>query len=683
MRDYLLEVGMEEIPARFLLKLRDQLAEKLAAFLAEERISFQSIETYATPRRLALRVEGLSDQQSALEEEVRGPSIKVGQDNEGNLTKAALGFLKGQACQEEDLFVKEVKGTDYLFVNKVAEQKKVEEVLKAIPTVLASMHFPVTMRWSDLNLEYIRPIHWILSLLEDQVINFEFAGIQANNFSHGHRFLTKNDKVIIKNSRDYENALEKMYVIASFEKRQEKIYQQIQAIEDERGWVIPENDELLEEVTAIVEWPTAFYGSFEEKYLEIPQEMVITAMRDHQRYFYVLDPKSKELLPYFISVRNGNDQHIDQVIKGNQKVLRARLADGLFFYQEDLKLSLKEDLAKLSSLKEHFKLGTYSQKQERVKHLLEELMDFIDLSAQDQKTILRASEIYKFDLVTQAVNEFAELQGVIGGIYAKHYGEEDSVAQAIAQQYLPTSAGGKLPDKPAAAALSIADKLDSLIAYFKADMIPTGSNDPYALRRQAMGLIDILLDQSWNIDLKSLLVKINHEDADSAADYLNDLLSFIEARIQVRLGNLGMDYDIIQAALAQKQLNPVKIKETAKSLQDFKAAKPVEFSKMIENLARVVNLGEKVSEQVKITDNLAESQLEKDLIEKIVAIEDLQDTSRLMEYFESISPMIASYLELHMVNADQEALRHNRYQMMYQLTQTILSLMDPRKVVHK
>ncbi|MGX7108226.1 glycine--tRNA ligase subunit beta [Facklamia miroungae] len=683
MKDYLLEIGMEEIPARFLLKLRDQLAQKTAAFLEEERITFNSIETFATPRRLALRVEGLADQQTALEEEVRGPSVKVGRDAEGNLTKAALGFLKGQTGVESDLFVKNVKGTDYFFINKVAEQKTLEEVLRGVPSVLANMHFPVTMRWSDLNLEYIRPIHWILSLLEDRVIEFEFAGIEANNYSKGHRFLSNNAKIVLNHCQDYEKELEKRYVIPNFEKRQALIYQQIQSIEQEKGWLIPENDELLEEVTAIVEWPTAFHGSFEEKYLEIPQEMVITAMRDHQRYFYALDPSTKRLLPYFISVRNGNNSHLDQVIKGNQKVLRARLADGLFFYEEDLKSTLEENLSKLANLKEHFKLGTYSEKQERVKQILEQLMNRINLSNEDQRTSIRASEIYKFDLVTQAVNEFAELQGIIGGIYAKHYGEDTSVANAISQQYLPTSAGGDLPSEPAAAALSLADKLDTLIAYFKAGIIPTGSNDPYALRRQAMGLIDILLDQSWSLDLQSLLEELTSDQRDHSNDYLNDLIQFIQARIQVRLDNEAIDYDIIQAALAQKGLNPVKIKESAKHMQTLKNNKAEDFSKLIENLSRVVNLGEKVSEQVIISEELAESELEKDLIKRIQTMETRHETSDQMESLEAISPIIASYLESHMVNSDQEALRYNRYQMMYQLTEIILSLMDPRKVVHK
>lgn len=682
MKEYLLEVGMEEIPARFLVKLSHQLAEACGQFLQDKRITYQGIKSFATPRRLAVKIRGLADQQAALVEEVRGPSAKVAYDEAGELTKAALGFLRGQKCTEEDLFTQEVKGTDYVFVKKTAPQKSLETVLAQLADVLANLHFPVTMRWSDLNLEYIRPVHWILSLLEDQVIPFEFAGVQADRYSYGHRFLTDGKPFSIDEVSDYELELEKHYVLADFNQRKAVIEDQIKTLAKQNNWLVPESSDLLEEVTAIVEWPTAFAGDFDSSYLKLPQEMIITAMRDHQRYFYALDPSSRDLLPVFISVRNGNPDHIEQVIKGNQKVLRARLADGLFFFEEDLKLSLDDHLQKLESLKEHFKLASLKDKQDRVEALIGQIGQALDLDQDMLETASQASRIYKFDLVTLAVGEFSELQGIMGGIYARHYGQAQDVCQAISQQYLPSSAGGDLPTSPAGALLALADKLDSLIAYFGVGLIPTGSNDPYALRRQAMGLVEILIDRAWSFDLLRLMSQVLR-DREDRQEIITTLKQFILARLQVYLEQKAVDYDLIEAGLSQPQLNPVRLVQTAQHLQSMRQQSPDKLAQLAEHSSRVVNLGEKVAELETIKIELAESNLEKELIQSIMALQDLTDVQAEFEALLELTPTIAAYFDQHMVNAENENIRYNRYQMMGQLTQMILRLLDPRVIVYK
>lgn len=678
MNHYLLEIGMEEIPARFLQSLSQQLKDRLAAYLEAERIAFDGVEAFATPRRLAVRVRGLADQQQALEEEVRGPSLKVAKDQAGQWSKAALGFLRGQQAQVEDLFIKEVKGVDYVFVNKVAACQSVESVLAGISTVVAHMNFPVTMRWADLGIEYIRPVHWIVSLLNDQVIPFEFAGIQADRYTRGHRFLAGQQAVELSHALDYEESLMDAFVIADFDRRQAVIQDQINRLAQEKNWVVPENQDLLDEVTAIVEWPTAFSGQFEEQYLELPDQVLVTAMRDHQRYFYVLDSQGEHLLPYFISVRNGHQTHMDNVIKGNQKVLRARLADAEFFYQEDLKHTLTDFVDRLGSLNEHYQLGTFADKQDRVGALVDALSHSLSIDPQVKADALRASQIYKFDLVTLMVDEFSELQGVVGGIYAQHYGENHVVAQAISEQYLPTAAGGDLPQSPAGALLAVADKLDTLMAYFNVGIIPTGSNDPYALRRQAMGVVEILMAQDWQIDLLPVL-----EDRMADQDARAALVDFIKARVQVYMDHQALDYDLIQAVLGQPGLILWRMVQAGRQIAQKRFEDRPSFNLMIENLSRVVNLGNKVEETVVLELDLAQSDLERDLILKVQSLKAGESLAEEIQVFYEISPMIAAYFQDHMVNAEDRGLRFNRYQLMADLTAAILRVFDPRQVVNK
>lgn len=680
MAEFLLEIGMEEIPARFLLDLSQQLEKRVADFLAEERLAYESLSAYATPRRLAVLVHGLAERSQDVSTRAKGPSLKIAKDAEGNWTKAALGFINGQGASQEDVIVESIKGEDYIFVNKHLPGQAADQVLSGLNRVLEAMTFPVTMTWHDYEIPFIRPVHWIVALLDQELVPLEFVGVQSDRLSRGHRFLGYD--VTLAKATDYVEALREQHVLVDFEERRAIIRQQLADLASAQGWQVPVDEDLLEEVTAIVEWPTVFYGDFEEKYLSVPHCVLITAMRDHQRYFYALDAKN-ELLPVFISVRNGNDQHLANVVKGNQKVLRARLEDALFFYQEDLKHDLNFFVDKLAHVNEHFKLGTLADKQVRVGALISQLQGDLNLDQASYEAALRASQIYKFDLMTQVVGEFDELQGQIGDIYARHYGEEALVAQAIGTQYLPTTSGGALPDQDAGALLALADKLDTLFQYFKVGLIPTGSNDPYALRRTAMGIVEILLDRGWELDLLPVfkhLVEAHEGDQ----ELLKQLADFVWARVAVHLRNQSVDMDQIQGIGAAKHLEVGKANYVAHFLKTHKDKNPTAYKRFLEAITRVVNLGAKVQEEAQLNLDLAQTDSEAKLLEAAAKIDQYKiSVDALYMYLDNLVPVIEAYFDDNKVNADDETIRVNRLATLKVLTEAVLELFDSRLLINK
>ena len=680
MAEFLLEIGMEEIPARFLLDLSQQLEKRVADFLAEERLAYESLSAYATPRRLAVLVHGLAERSQDVSTKAKGPSLKIAKDAEGNWTKAALGFIKGQGASQEDVIVESIKGEDYIFVNKHLPGQAADQVLSGLNRVLEAMTFPVTMTWHDYEIPFIRPVHWIVALLDQELVPLEFVGVKSDRISRGHRFLGHD--VTLAKATDYVEALREQHVLVDFEERRTNIRQQLADLASAQGWQVPVDEDLLEEVTAIVEWPTVFYGDFEEKYLSVPHCVLITAMRDHQRYFYALDAKG-ELLPVFISVRNGNDQHLANVVKGNQKVLRARLEDALFFYQEDLKHDLNFFVDKLANVNEHFKLGTLADKQVRVGALISQLQGDLNLDQASYEAALRASQIYKFDLMTQVVGEFDELQGQIGEIYARHYGEDAMVAQAIGTQYLPTTSGGALPDQDAGALLALSDKLDTLFQYFKVGLIPTGSNDPYALRRTAMGIVEILLDRGWELDLLPVFKHLV-EAYEGDQELLKQLSDFVWARVAVHLRNQSVDMDQIQGIGAAKHLEVGKANYVAHFLKTHKDKNPTAYKRFLEAITRVVNLGAKVQEEAQLNLDLAQTDSEAKLLEAAAKIDQYKiSVDALYMYLDNLVPVIEAYFDDNKVNADDETIRANRLATLKVLTEAVLELFDSRLLINK
>ena len=442
-KNLLVELGLEEMPAYVVTPSMKQLRDKMGAFLTDHRLTFEKIEMFSTPRRLAVRVVGLADKQSDLTEDFKGPSKKIALDADGNFTKAAEGFVRGKGLTVEDITFREIKGEEYVYVTKEEVGRPVEEIIPAVTEVLQAMTFPVSMHWANNTFEYIRPVHTLTVLLDEQAFDLDFLDIKSGRTSRGHRFLGQETQIASANS--YEDDLRAQFVITNPLERGDMIVEQIRALEEEHGVSIEIDEDLLNEVLNLVEYPTAFMGNFDAKYLEVPEEVLVTSMKEHQRYFVVRNAEGK-LLPHFISVRNGNAEHLENVIKGNEKVLVARLEDGEFFWREDQKLAIADLVEKLGNVTFHEKIGSLAEHMDRTGKIAALLAQEAGLDADETADLARAAAIYKFDLLTGMVGEFDELQGIMGEKYALLAGENAAVAVAIREHYMPTSADGELPD---------------------------------------------------------------------------------------------------------------------------------------------------------------------------------------------------------------------------------------------
>ncbi|MGL4706160.1 MAG: glycine--tRNA ligase subunit beta, partial [Enterococcus faecalis] len=535
-KDLLLEIGLEEMPAHVVTPSRIQLEEKVIKFLDEHHLDYETVQSFATPRRLAVKVTAIPEKQADVEEEVKGPAKKIALDAEGNWSKAAQGFVRGQGVTTEDIVFKELNGVEYVYVTKFTKGQSAKEVLTKLNDVITSLTFPVTMHWANYDFEYIRPIHWIVALLDDEVIPFKVLDVTTGQTSRGHRFL--GDDVTFQHANEYEAKLKEQFVVVQPNERKQMIVDQANALAAEKNWQLALDEELLEEVTNLVEYPTAFVGSFDEKYLSVPDEVLVTSMKEHQRYFEVRNDQGL-LMPHFIAVRNGDNVHLENVIKGNEKVLIARLEDAEFFYNEDKKLTIEACVEKLKNVTFHEKIGSIYEKMQRVALIAQIIGRKVGLSEEELEDLKRASEIYKFDLVTNMVGEFPELQGIMGEKYALLQGEKPAVATAIREHYLPTSSEGELPETAIGAVLALADKLDSVFSFFSVGMIPTGSNDPYALRRQTYGVIRIIEDKGWTFPLVQLQTEVDeavNQDVEKYGVLLNEgqaeVVEFVKARLR-------------------------------------------------------------------------------------------------------------------------------------------------------
>ena len=682
----LLEIGLEEMPAKYVRSSSIQLKEKMTAFLEDNRISFDAIEMYATPRRLAVIASGVSDKQADLAEIVKGPAKKIALQADGSWSKAALGFVRGQGLTPEDIFFDELNGVEYVFVKKETSGQASSEVLKELNTVVESMTFPVSMHWGNHHFKYIRPIHWIAALADDEIIPFQVLDVVSGRTTRGHRFLGK--EVMLAHASEYAEKLAEQHVIADQDKRKNMIRAQFQQIESENGWIIPNDETLLEEVTSLVEYPTAFFGEYDSKYLTLPADVLITSMKDHQRYFEVKD-KSGKLLPYFISVRNGNGAFIDNVKKGNEKVLTARLEDGLFFFNEDQRITIAQSVEKLKKVTFHSKIGSIHDKMDNTAKIAAHLADLLDLAEDDKTQLLRAASIYKFDLVTNMVSEFTELQGIMGEVYALQQGETAAVATAIREHYLPVSSEGALPETQVGAVLAMADKLDSIISFFLQGMVPTGSNDPYALRRQMIGVIQIIEKYQWTFSLEellsSLLVEVYAvEDTESFSKTMNELAVFAKARIHLLQAEYGIRYDIVEAVLQSGEQDVNILFANAKVLQAH--SEEASFKAIMEALARVVNISGNPDESIPVQKDLLETASEKNLYVQINHLDlALSHGDPEADYaaLAAIAPYIEAYFDENMVMVEDIAIRSNRLNTLGNLTLSIMQFADVRKLILK
>ena len=678
----LLEIGTEEIPAHAMPGILDQLKSSAEAIFKDNRIAIGAIKTLGTPRRLALIVENVAERQADVSEERRGPSTKIAFDAAGKPSKAAIGFARGQKVSPDDLITRD--GYIYAVIHQTGAAT--DELLKImLPKIICGLNFPNNMRWGDLDFKFIRPIRWLVALLDDAIIPFEVANVKSGRISRGHRFLSDGDFSIDK-AADYVSACEKNFVIVDQDQRRVMITAEIEAVAKEHGGRAEITDDLLEEVLYLVEYPTALAGAIEQKYLELPAEAVITPMRDHQRYFPV---KSFDgaLMPLFITVRNGGREYLDIVQHGNERVLRARLEDAKFFFEEDRKKSLEEHREKLKTVVFQEGLGSVYEKTQRLEKLSAKIATMIRADDADRAHALRAARLSKADLVTGMVTEFTELQGVMGREYAKLDGEPIEVAIAIDEHYMPRFAGDAQPQSTPGRILSLADKIDNLVATFSRGLIPTGSQDPFALRRQALGIVNMLVEAHQSISISELvdeamdLLGIN--DDDRREKMQSDIADFMKLRLKNILSS-DIRYDVIDAVLEDvDDIYAVTLR--ARAVESF--LNTPDSARIIQSFVRAGNIAKK-SLAMSIDEKLLSADAEVVLYKafnaiKVVAVELIakRDYVGALEALRKLAQPIDAFFDAVMVMAEEERVRTNRLGLLKSIDELVRGVADFAKIV--
>ena len=608
MKKLLFEIGTEELPANYMPNILKDLKALALKKLQDARVPFADVTVLGTPRRLAVLVSGVEETQADSTEEFKGPAVNIA-FKDGEPTKAAQGFARGKGVDVKDLVVKD----NYIYAVKHIQGRATAELLPhVLQEILTNIPFPNHMRWADFDFRFLRPIHWLVALFGTEIVPVSITDIQSDRYTMGHRFLS-NKKIEIPVADDYEKILEENFVIADQDKRREMIRQQITELAREEGGEIEIAADLLEEVNYLVEYPTPLCGQFEEKYLALPEAAIITPMRDHQRYFPVRG-KDGKLLNKFIAVRNGGKAFLENVTHGNERVLRARLSDAEFFFNEDRKQKLEAYEEKIKTVVFQEGLGNMYDKSQRLEKLVE-MIHFGQQSRVPLDDLKRAARLSKCDLVTGMVTEFTELQGVMGREYARLDGEKADVCEGIFEQYLPRFAGDILPKTEIGRILSIADKVDNIVATFSRGKAPTGSQDPFALRRQALGIINILLDSQKHMDMAKvvgasiLLLKVPMEDVKELA---TQIIEFIRLRFRNLLLEQKIRYDVIDAVLADERNNDLyDLYLRAQALNEYVAGDKA--ADMIQAATRVNNLSSKAETVLPVNESLFKVEAEKAL----------------------------------------------------------------------
>lgn len=663
-KDLLFEIGAEEIPAGFMPNILGQLKQLAETKLNDAHLPFESIATYGTPRRLALIVKGLADTSAEISERHKGPSASIAYDADGNATKAAIGFARGKGLDVTDLVVED----GYIYAEtKTAGVPAKDIVTDMLPQLITGLNFPKSMHWGDLDAKFVRPVRWLVALLDEEVIPVEFATVQSGNVTRGHRFLGA-DEITIKNASSYVDTLKENFVMVDQDARRELISKQLHDIADSKNASIVWDDDLLEEINYLVEWPTALCGGFEESYLALPDAAIITPMKDHQRYFPLVDQDGK-LLPMFLTVRNGSDHSIEVVQAGNERVLRARLDDAKFFFNEDRKKPLIDRKDGLTKIVFQEGLGNLADKTERLLKLGRVFGEECGLHEDAAVVLERATELAKTDLTTGMVTEFTELQGVMGKEYALLDGESSEVAEAIFEQYLPRFAGDVLPQTEAGKVLSIIDKVDNIVATFSRGLIPTGSQDPYALRRQTIGILNILLGSEWNISLRPIF-KASMELLNVPAEKQDELLGQVEAFFTLRLKNIFLDrevpHHVIDLLLSNNELSVADAEGLVNALLANRIDENVE---LVQAYTRMYNLVKDV-EYTGVNSDLLKEDAEKELFEAASKASEASsaaweagDYDAVVAVPATLVPAINKFFEDVMVMDKDEAIKANRLQL--------------------
>lgn len=663
-KDLLFEIGAEEIPAGFMPHILGQLKQLAETKLNDAHLPFESIATYGTPRRLALIVKGLADTSAEISERHKGPSASIAYDADGNATKAAIGFARGKGLDVADLVVED----GYIYAEtKTAGVSAKDIVTDMLPQLITGLNFPKSMHWGNLDAKFVRPVRWLVALLDEEVIPVEFATVKSGNVTRGHRFLGA-DEITIKNAASYVDTLKENFVMVDQDARRELISKQLHDMAASKNASIVWDDDLLEEINYLVEWPTALCGGFEESYLALPDAAIITPMKDHQRYFPLVDQEGK-LLPMFLTVRNGSDYSIEVVQAGNERVLRARLDDAKFFFNEDRKKPLIDRQDGLTKIVFQEGLGNLADKTERLLKLGRVFGEECGLHEDAAVVLERATELAKTDLTTGMVTEFTELQGVMGKEYALLDGESEEVAEAIFEQYLPRFAGDVLPQTEAGKVLSIIDKVDNIVATFSRGLIPTGSQDPYALRRQTIGILNILLGSEWNISLRPIF-KASMELLNVPAEKQDELLDQVEEFFTLRLKNIFLDrevpHHVIDLLLSNNELSVADAEGLVNALLANRIDENVE---LVQAYTRMYNLVKDV-EYTGVNSDLLKEDAEKALFEAATKASEASsaaweagDYDAVVAVPATLVPAINKFFEDVMVMDKDEAIKANRLQL--------------------
>jgi len=677
----LLEIGTEEIPAGYIDPALKALAATLQKKMTEARIEHGSAEIFASPRRLAVRIEKIATKQLPLKTELTGPPVKVGFDESGKPTMAAKKFAEKAGVKIEKLSVKETRKGAYLCAVKQERGQATHTVLKEIlPKAILAIPFPKTMRWADLDITFARPIHSCLALLGSRVIQFKLGNVSAGRTSHGHYFMQPG-KIKIDSADDYLKRLKAAQVVVDLAERRKAVEREITAAAKKVGGSILPDEELVDIVNNLVEYPVAIAGEFDKEFLELPDEVLITAMREHQKYFAVVN-KSSRLLPYFVAVNNTKARDMKLVAKGHERVLRARLADAQFFYQGDLEVSNDERVEKLKRVLFQAQLGTMYEKIQRVAKIGKFIAKAVDVGLADGKQgnglktqVARAAKLCKADLVSQVVGEFPKLQGVMGRVYATIAGERATVSAAIEEHYRPTYSGGPLPQTITGSVLSIADKIDSICGCFSAELTPTGASDPYALRRQGIGIIQIMNDKGFCFSLRKLIKKslsqFEIKDLDELKALTQKVYSFLQNRIIQLLADQGYAKDTIAAVVDVSIDHVPNLWSRLEALESLKA-KP-DYEPLTVAFKRVVNILKKSGKQKgqerlgAVKENLFEHESESALFAAFKKVENKVSDSMDKGLFETALLDIATlrgavdaFFDGVMVLAEDKSIRRNR-----------------------
>ena len=685
-KELLLEIGTEEIPAEFMPKVQVDMDAMIRKELAANRIAHGAVKVMATPRRLVLMIADVSEKQEDQLIEKIGPAKRVSFDENGNPTKAALGFAKGQGVDFSEIVILETDKGEYICARKTLLGVETQTILaELLPRFILSLPFKKSMRWKDLSIRFARPIHWIVALFGTEIIPFRLENIASGKKTCGHRFMSPGF-FLVKDAHDYLRHLKENYVIADPQERRKIIVQEAEKAARKVGGKPVLLDDLLEEVTYLVEYPTAVCGTFDREFLGLPKDVLITTMVEHQKYFPVVN-EAGDLLPHFVTINNTLAHDPAVVARGNEKVIRARLSDARFFFQEDQKVSLDEHLKKLKKVVFHSQLGTSEDKVARFRQLAGWIADRVEPKLKPD--VERAATLAKADLETQMVYEFPSLQGIMGREYALLACEKEVVATAIYEHYMPTAAGGKLPETDIGAIVSIADKTDTIAGFFGINLPPTGTADPFALRRQALGILNILLEKQFPVTLPELVNEslgiLSDKLKKTRQEALSDILEFFKGRFENMLISQEHPYDLVDAVLAQGLSNPVVCLEKVQAMEEFR--KHPDFEPLTIAFKRVCNIIKNVETTAAVAPERFETDAEKGLYEaylgirdKTAALVDKRDFKAALMEIARLRGPVDAFFESVMVMAEDEKVRQNRLALLDGISKLFYGIADISRV---